>query len=326
VNDGAGFVTEQLEVRVETVKLETEDIRVYELVHPEGSELPAFTAGAHIDVHLPNGFVRQYSLCNDPRETHRYLLGVLRESNGRGGSSAMHDGVRAGGRVTVTVPRNNFPLVEDARRSLLIAGGIGVTPMLAMLHELEARGADYRLHYCTRSPRMTAFMAQLRTPRFMSRVSFHHDGGDPSKGLDVEGLLADVEDGTHVYCCGPAGLMEAVKTASTHWPSGSIHFEYFSTDAEIDGQANTAFEVELAGSGAVYLVPPDKTILDVLLENGHDVESSCEEGLCGTCIVDVLDGIPDHRDLVLDDEEHESNRSMTVCCSRAKSGRLKLDL
>ncbi len=319
-------MTEQLEVRVKMVKVEAEDIRAYELVDPEGNDLPAFTAGAHVDVHLSNDLVRQFSLCNDPRETHRYLLGVLNEPDGRGGSAAMHDGVRAGDQITITVPRNNFPLAEDARRYLLIAGGIGITPMLAMVHDLDTRGADYMLHYCTRSPQKTAFMAQLRTPRFGSHVVFHHDGGDPSKGLDVKALLAQVEDGTHVYCCGPAGLMSAVKDASAHWPTGTVHFEYFTTDAAVSDQPNTAFEVEIASNGQVYAVPPDKTILDVLLENGHDVDSSCEEGLCGTCIVDVLDGVPDHRDLVLDDEEHESNQLMTVCCSRAKSGRLKLDL
>jgi vanillate O-demethylase ferredoxin subunit len=275
-------LTEQLEVRVKMVKVEAEDIRAYELVHPEGNDLPAFSAGAHVDVHLANDLVRQYSLCNDPRETHRYLLGVLHEPDGRGGSAAMYNGVRAGDQITITVPRNNFPLAEGARRYLLIAGGIGITPMLAMVHDLAARGADYTLHYCTRSPQKTAFMAQLRTPQFGGHVVFHHDGGDPANGLDVKALLAQVEDGTHLYCCGPAGLMNAVKEASEHWPTGTVHFEYFSTDTAVSDQPNTAFEVEIASSGEVYAIPPDKTILDVLLENGHDVDSSCEEGLCGS--------------------------------------------
>jgi len=305
---------------------EAEDIRSYEFAHPQAAELPAFTAGAHLDVHLPNGLVRQYSLCNDPRETHRYVVAVLREPDGRGGSACMHDVVREGDALTITAPRNNFTLHEDARRHLLIAGGIGITPMLAMARRLAALDADYSMHYCTRSPEKTAFRDELAAEPFASHVRFHHDGGDPSKGLDVRALLAEVEDGTHVYCCGPLGLMHAVSDASRHWPVGAVHFEYFETDPDVPEEPSTGFEVEIASTGAVYQVPPEKTILDVLLDNGLDVDSSCEEGLCGTCIVDVLEGEPDHRDFVLDDEEKESNKLMTVCCSRAKSSRLKLDL
>lgn len=319
-------VTEQLEVRVSRVKLEAEDIRAYELVHPDGGALPPFTAGAHVDVHLPNGLVRQFSMCNDPREADRYRLGVLREPGGRGGSASMHDDVREGDRITITVPRNNFPLAEGARRHLLVAGGIGITPILAMVHRLEGLGADYGLHYCTRSPAKTAFLAELGAQPFAGHVRFHHDGGDPSKGLNVPALLAEVEDGTHVYCCGPTGLMNAVKDAARHWPTGTVHFEYFSTDPAVSEGPNESFEVEIASNGDVFVVPPDKSILDVLIENGHDVDSSCQEGLCGTCILDVLEGTPDHRDMVLDDEEKDSNKLMTVCCSRARSARLKLGL
>jgi len=319
-------VSEQLDVKVNRIAVEAEDIRSFEFVHPEGGELPPFTAGSHLDVHLPNGLVRQYSLCNDPRETHRYVVAVLREPVGRGGSASMHDEVREADRVTITVPRNHFPLHEEAGRHLLIAGGIGITPMLAMARRLAATGADFRLHYCTRSAEKTAFLEVLQAPPFAERVTFHHDGGDPSKGLDVTALLAEVEEGTHVYCCGPTGLMHAVQEASVHWPLGRVHFEFFAADPDVPEEPSTAFEVEIASSGDVYQVPPDKSILDVLLENGHDIDSSCEEGLCGTCIVDVLEGEPDHRDFVLDDEEKESNQLITVCCSRAKSRRLKLDL
>ncbi len=319
-------VSEQLDVRVKRVVVEAEDIRSFEFADPKASELPPFTAGSHLDVHLPNGLVRQYSLCNDPRETHRYVVAVLREPDGRGGSACMHDVVREGDDVTVTVPRNHFPLHEDAERHLLIAGGIGITPMLAMTRRLAALGADYTLHYCTRSPEKTAFREELADEPFASNVQFHHDGGDPSKGLDVRALLAEVEDGTHVYCCGPLGLMHAVSNASGHWPLGTIHFEFFETDPDVKEGPSTGFEVEIASTGDVFKIPPDKTILDVLLDAGYDCDSSCEEGLCGTCIVDVLEGEPDHRDFVLDDEEKESNKLMTICCSRAKSARLKLDL
>jgi vanillate O-demethylase ferredoxin subunit len=319
-------VSEELDVRVKRVTVEAEDIRSFEFADPRGPDLPPFTAGSHLDVHLPNGLVRQFSLCNDPRETHRYVVAVLREPGGRGGSACMHDVVREGDEVTITAPQNHFPLHEAAERHLLIAGGIGITPMLAMVRRLAALGADYTLHYCTRNAEKTAFREELMGEPFASHVRFHHDGGDPSKGLDVDALLSEVEAGTHVYCCGPIGLMHAVTDASDHWPLGTVHFEFFATDPDVVEEPSTGFEVEIASTGAVYKVPPDKTILDVLLDQGHDVDSSCEEGLCGTCIVDVLEGEPDHRDFVLDDEEKESNKLITVCCSRAKSARLKLDL
>jgi vanillate O-demethylase ferredoxin subunit len=321
-----GGLSEHLDVRVKRIHDAAEDIRTYEFIDPRKAELPPFTAGAHLDVHLPNGLVRQFSLCNDPGETHRYVVAVLREPAGRGGSACMHDAVREGDDITVTAPRNNFPLHEDAKRHLLIAGGIGITPMLAMARRLNALGADYTLHYCTRSPEKTAFRAELMDEPFARHVAFHHDGGDPAKGLDVRALLAEVEDGTHVYCCGPIGLMHAVTAATEHWPMGTVHFEFFAADPSVDEGPHESFEVEIASTGAVYQIPPDKSVLDVLREQGFDIDSSCEEGLCGTCIVDVLEGEPDHRDLVLDDEEKASNKLMTTCCSRAKSPRLKLDL
>ena len=265
-------MSEQLDVRVTRVTEEAEGIRSFEFALPQAGELPGFTAGSHLDVHLPNGLVRQYSLCNDPRETHRYVVAVLREPAGRGGSACMHDVVREGDDVTITAPRNNFPLHENAERHLLIAGGIGITPMLAMARRLADLGADYTLHYCTRSPERTAFRDELAAEPFASHVQFHHDGGDPAKGLDVRALLAEIEDGTHVYCCGPLGLMHAVTTASEHWPLGTVHFEFFETDPDVKEGPSTGFEVEIASTGAVYQVPPEKTILDVLLDNGHDVD------------------------------------------------------
>ena len=320
-------MSEELNVRVKRIIQEAEDIRSYEFVDPKGPDLPPFTAGSHLDVHLPNGLVRQFSLCNDPRETHRYVVAVLREPDGRGGSACMHDVVSEGDDVTITVPRNNFPLHEEAERHLLIAGGIGITPMFAMARRLEALGADYTLHYCTRSAEKTAFREELKGEPFASSVQFHHDGGDPSKGLDLRGLLAEIEEGTHVYCCGPTGLMHAVTDASAHWPTGTVHFEFFAADPDAAAEGpNTAFEVEVASTGEVYQIPADKTILEVLADGGLDVDSSCEEGLCGTCIVDVLEGEPDHRDFVLDDEEKESNKLITICCSRSKGPRLKLDI
>lgn len=315
---------ETLTVKVNRVTDEAEGIKSFEFVDPSGGDLPPFTAGAHVDVFPPNGPARQYSLCNDPTERHRYVVSVLREPESRGGSVAMHTGVSGGMTISISAPRNNFPLSEEAKRHILIAGGIGITPVMAMVRHLQAAGADYRLYYCTKSEAQTAFRALLGAEPFAAHVEFIHDGGDPSKGLDVKATLATPEPGTHLYCCGPAGLMDAVKAASEHWPAGTVHFEYFTADQEVLSAPKSGFEVEIASSGAVFTVPDDKSILEVLRDNGIEVESMCEEGVCGTCITGLLEGEADHRDMILSDDEQAN--SITVCCSRAKSARLKLDL
>lgn len=312
-------------LRVAKVTAEANGIASFELVDPAGRPLPPFTAGAHLDVHIPGGFVRQYSLCNDPTETHRYVIGVQRDRASRGGSQRLHDTVKAGDALPIGGPRNNFPLHDEARRHRLVAGGIGVTPMMAMLWRLAAKGADWHLDYCAREPALTAFRARLAEPPFAGRVAFHYDGGDPTKGLDVRRALAVQAPGEHLYCCGPTGLMDAVKAASVHWAPGTVHFEYF-VNEQIDAAANSAFQVRIASSGKVYDVPADKSVMQVLRDNGHDIDSSCEEGICGTCATPVKEGQVDHRDAVLSDEEKASNRWMMVCCSRAKGGLIVLDL
>lgn len=319
-------MSEQLRLKVERIVQEAEGIRTFEFVDPRRGSLPAFTAGAHIDVHVPDGHVRQYSLCNDPSETHRYVVAVLRDGNGRGGSMAMHDRVHEGDAVVVSVPRNHFPLHEKARRHLLIAGGIGITPMLAMAQRLNAIGADYALHYCTRSPDKTAFRTRLAEEPFARHAKLYHDGGNPSEGLDLRALLAQPEPDTNVYCCGPSGLLGALKKATVHWPEGTVHFEFFANDQSATSTVGQGFEVVIASTGAVYPVQNHQSILQVLLEHGHDIDHSCDEGICGTCIVKVLEGEPDHRDLVLEDIEKKANTLITVCCSRAKTARLTLDL
>lgn len=312
-------------LRVNAITDETLSIKTFELVDPEGLDLPLFTAGSHVDITLPDGQLRQYSLCNAPTERHRYLLGVLRETIGRGGSRQMHERLLVGDLLQVSMPRNNFPLDESATRHLLIAGGIGVTPLMAMVHSLQVRGADFALHYCTRDAAQTAFRAVLGANGVAPRVRLHHDGGVPGRGLDVAALLATVAPGTHVYCCGPAGLMAAVKAASAHWPAGQIHFEHFAAPvASVVVGGGATFEVEIASTGAVYPVPPDRSILSVLLSEGLLVDSSCEAGVCGTCTTRYLSGEPDHRDFVLSDAEQRE--LVMVCVSRAKSARLVLDL
>ena len=312
-------------VTVAAVKDEADGIRSFDLVLPDGGSLPAFSPGAHVDVSPPGGPVRQYSLAGDPADLSKYRLGVLLEPASRGGSAAMHK-VQAGDRLAISPPRNNFPLSDAAKRHVLLAGGIGVTPLLAMVRELSRQGADWALHYCARSPERCAFKDDLAESAFATRTEFHFDGGDPSRGVDLKALLAHPAPGDHVYACGPAGFMAAVKDASAHWPAGTVHFEYFAVDpAPGDGAADESFEVEVHATGQVFQVPADKSILQVLLDNGLFVPSACTEGLCGSCLVDVLEGEPDHRDVVLTEDEHAGNKLMTVCCSRSKSPRLVID-
>ncbi len=318
-----------MQLRVRSITYEAAGINAYELVDPSGAALPPFTAGAHIDVHPPGNFIRQYSLCNDPRERHRYVIGVLNVGGGRGGSKAMHEDVHAGDLLTVSIPRNNFPLVDNAKRHLLLAGGIGVTPIMAMVETLTARGADFNVLYCSRSPDVTAFRERLMPHAEAGRVAFHHDEGDPLRCLDVVAVLREHEEGTHLYCCGPGGLMNAVKAATAHWPAEAVHFEFFSVpvaapSAPIDRtEADDTFRIKLAASGAVFAVPHDKSIVDVLRENGIECETSCEAGICGTCRTRYVEGTPDHRDYVLSDEEHQE--FVMICCARSHSKVLVLD-
>lgn len=312
---------------VKRIEALAKDIRSYELVDPDGGSLPPFTAGSHLDFHLPGGLVRQYSLCNNPAERHRYVIAVLRETDGRGGSVVMHDRVGEGDRVEIGGPRNNFPLAEqEAARHVLLAGGIGVTPMMAMVDRLQAMGAEFVMHYCTKSPEHTAFRDQLAALCADGRVQIHHDGGNPANGLDIARTLASPTAGTHLYYCGPGGFMSAAKEASEAWPKGTVHFEYFSVDEAVVEAAPPpgGFEVRIASTGATFFVPADRSIVQVLADNGIEVETSCESGLCGTCITRYLEGDVDHRDMVLDDDEQAEY--LTACCSRAKGSLLVLDL
>ena len=313
-----------LSTLVKQITSEAQGINTYALVDPLGGELPPFTAGAHLNVHVPGGFQRQYSLCNDPRERHRYLIGVLKDPAGRGGSKALHENVRAGDLLQVSVPINRFGLAEDASRHLLLAGGIGITPMMAMVERLRAANAEYTLHYCTRAPSVTAFRDRLAGLADSGRVMLHHDGGDPRNGLDIAGLLKAHQPGTHVYYCGPAGFMRAVKEATAHWPADAIHFEHFNPAPLATSADSTSFAVRLARRGDVYVVPPDKSIVTVLRENGVAVDTSCEAGICGTCRTRYLAGQPIHNDFVLTDAEKSD--SVMICCARCATPELLLDL
>lgn len=300
-------------------------IRSYELAPPDGGALPPAEAGAHLVLHLPNGLARQYSLCDAAGARESYRIAVLREPGGRGGSTHMHDEVTEGAGLRVSGPLNNFPLAGDAADSLLVAGGIGITPIISMARTLHAQGKAFSLHYCAREPEAAAFLGEIGEAPFADSVTFHFDGGDPAKGLDARGLLAPVTAGRHLYCCGPAGLMDAVEEASAHWPRGTVHFERFKAAPAETGE-DLPFTVRLARTGIELEVAGDKTVLQVLRDNGVEVATVCEEGLCGSCLTDVLEGEPDHRDRILTDEEKAANDVMAVCCSRAKTPLVVLDI
>lgn len=320
-----------IEVLLHSITHLAENISSFEFVAPEGKALPAFSAGSHIDVHLPNGVIRQYSLCNDSSEQHRYVVAVLRDALGRGGSKAMHDELRVGARVTISAPRNHFALVSGVSRHVFVAGGIGITPIMSMIAQARAKHHDFHLYYCARSPQRTAFLAELAPLIELGYVTLHYDGGELSNSLDLKAALRIYEPGTHLYYCGPAGLLKAVEAASVHWPAQALHCERFSgpaAPAAILSGASEApempFDVELAKAGRRFTVKPGQTIVDVLKANGIEVDVSCQQGYCGTCMTRYLSGKPLHRDCVLDEEDREE--FVMICCSRAKTETLVLDL
>jgi len=316
-----------LSVRVARKSIEAEDICSLELVSADGAPLPAFAAGSHIDVQLPGGPTRQYSLCNDPAETHRYLIAVLRDARSRGGSAAVHERVKVGDTLVISAPKNHFALAHDASSHLLLAGGIGVTPLLCMAERLAHAGADFEMHYCTRSPARTAFRQRIAVAPFASRVAFHFDDGEAAQKLDIAALLAAPRAGRHLYVCGPKGFMDAVlgSARAQGWPQAQIHYEFFGADAA-PAAGDGGFEVMLASSGRVIKVAPDRSVVQALAEAGVSVATSCEQGVCGTCLTRVIEGEPDHRDLYLTPQEQAANDQFLPCCSRAKSARLVLDL
>lgn len=290
-----------------------------------GCSLPPFEAGAHIDVHLADGIVRPYSIANDPAERDRYLLGVLREQNSRGGSAQVHDSIEAGMELTIGTPRNLFPLVEEAGHSLLLAGGIGITPLLSMAHRLNALGRGFEFHVCCRAANRVPFTSVLMGTALAPSVHLHLDDGPAGQRLDVDNLLQNRAAGSHVYICGPAGFIDFVKTAAERmgWPPDSVHIERFDAAPELTGGA---FRVVLARSGIELLVPAERTLADVLIEHGVPLSISCERGICGTCLTLVREGVPDHRDLYQTDEQKAENTHITPCCSRALSSCLVLEL
>lgn len=315
-----------IDVVVVSRKNEAQDICSYELARVDDSALPGFSAGAHIDVHLPGGVIRQYSLCNHPEERHRYLIGVLKDPASRGGSQCLHEQINTGDRLRISEPRNLFPLAHQARRSLLFAGGIGITPILCMAERLAHSDADFEMHYCARSSERAAFVERIKNSSFADRVFLHFDE-QPETALNAARVLAQPGENVHLYVCGPGGFMQHVldSARAQGWQEDSLHREYFAA-TPADTSNDGSFSVKVGSTGQVFEIPADKTVVQVLESHGIDIAMSCEQGICGTCLTRVLEGVPDHRDLFLTENEQALNDQFTPCCSRSKSPLLVLDL
>lgn len=314
---------ELMTLRIAQKQPAAQDIEFFELRRPDGGDLPEFTPGAHLSLRVPNGEMRKYSLCNDPAERDRYCIAVKREAGGRGGSVSLVDEAKLGDDIQVEPPRNDFELAKSPQY-LFIAGGIGITPILSMIRHIRSTGEGrFKLFYLSRSPEMTAFLDELKQPEFRGMVTIHHDGGNPDDALDLWPVL-EKPGAQHLYCCGPRGLMQAVRDMTGHWSTAKVHFEDFTPPGAMTKPEDKPFRVKVASSGASYEVPVGKTILEVLRENGHAVPSSCESGTCGSCKTKLVEGEVDHRDLVLSDYEKPEN--IMVCVSRAIGDEITIDL
>lgn len=316
-----------LQLQVIRKTQEAVDICVIDLTSPDGKSLPSFTAGSHIDVHLPNGLIRQYSLCNDPNETHRYQIAALKDPASRGGSQAIHDSIHEGQILQVSTPKNHFALNHQAKKSLLLAGGIGITPLICMAEALARTGAAFELHYCTRTPDHAAFRKRITESHFADQSRFYFSKDHHSKKLVLDELLVQPQTECHIYVCGPKRFIDAVLATARKqaWPENQLHYEFFNAEV-ITSETDDSFEVKVASTGQVVTVQKDQTITDALSAAGIDILISCEQGVCGTCLTGVLDGIPDHRDSYLTPEEQAANNQFTPCCSRAKTKLLVLDI
>ncbi|MCC7486913.1 MAG: oxidoreductase [Burkholderiales bacterium] len=306
---------------VRAVHDEATAIKMFDLAPLRRPAFPSFGPGAHVTVQLPNGLKRQYSITSDPQDLGRYRLAVLKEARGFGGSEAMHH-LGPGERLYVSYPRNRFPMASGVRRHVFVAGGIGITPFVPMVMEARRARAAFELHYCARSRRHAAFVDEL-SMTCGDDLRLYFDGGDSRRGLDVNGLLFEPQPDTQVYCCGPTGLMDAVRAATARWPAGSVSFEAFVGASKAEAGVGEPFELLIQSTGQVLAVPGDRSALDVLRDNGFNIDSDCRAGACGTCKVRVVTGKPVHRDFALHPKVR--NDHFCTCVSRA-TGRLTVDL
>ena len=313
-------VEQMMQVRLRALVWEAPGVVSLELTSPDGGQLPAFEPGAHIDLQLPDGTMRQYSLSGDHNDTSHYRLSIRSVAGGLS-SGFVHKKLRPGELLTVSAPRNNFPLV-DAPRYIFIAGGIGVTPLIPMMREVAARSRPWTLLYCNRRDEDAPFLAEIKA--LGGEISMH--SSEAGTRLDVAQCLVAVQPDTVVYCCGPEKLMTAVEEATSAWPEETVHFEWFTPRSRPADETSDSFEVVCQQSGITLTVPPDKSILAVLSEAGIEVPRSCEQGICGTCETRVISGEVDHRDSILSTSERATNTTMMTCVSRALSPRLVLDI
>ena len=308
---------------VSSIRDETEDIKAFELVDPQSSELQGFSAGSHIEIELPGNLKRHYSLCNDPSETHRYLIAVLKEKESRGGSESLYYEVNEGDLLEVSMPMNNFPLDQRGMHFILIAGGIGITPLLSMAYKLKSLRKPFELHMCASSLESVPFLNELEAFDGLAKTHIHISGDDPSRRLDVSSLLKQPLAESLVYCCGPQSLMDEVGEATLNWASKKIRFETF-TPRTLDG-SDHPFDIKIASTGQSLHVNSTTTILEALHQNGIRHPFSCEVGLCRTCVTGYQAGEIEHRDQdALSNEERK--RQLTICVSRCTSEELILDL
>jgi phthalate 4,5-dioxygenase reductase subunit len=310
-------------LRITRAEPVADGIQLFELRATDGGPLPPFTPGAHLNVRVPNGHFRNYSICNDARERDRYVIAVKRDGGGRGGSISLIDQTRPGDLIDVGEPANLFELDPTAPGYIFVAGGIGITPILSMMRFVAATTEKpFRLYYLTRSPAGTAFDDEIRALAGPERgITIHHDGGDPANAFDLWPVFEQPSK-AHIYCCGPRPLMEAVRDMTGHWPLHAVHFEDFGSDLVRPRADDVPFTVMLGKSGRSFEVPVGSTILEVMREHGVDAPSSCESGTCGTCRTGLLGGDVDHRDLVL--EDHERAGAIMICISRGR-GTIEID-
>ena len=330
IPEAATSLPERIQVVVRSMTLLASDTVAVEFVPGDDTELPAFEAGAHVDLLLPNGIRRSYSLCNRPTDRNRYVVGVKKASPSRGASSYVHDHLRVGQRIEITNPRNNFPLTQAAERSIFIAGGIGITPIWSMIQTLESEGRLWKLYYAARTSKDAAFLDELQalSAAYSGRVDIRFDYEPGVAMLDIVSIVNENADsGTHFYACGPSPMLDAFEVATKSIPETHRHLERFSADAKgACEEALSEYEAVLTKSGITLRITPEKSLLDTLLDAGVNVEFSCMEGICGSCRVAVQEGLPDHRDHVLTEEERARNDCVLACCCGSRTERLVLDL
>jgi tetrachlorobenzoquinone reductase len=309
------------EMRVTAIRCAAQDTNLYEFRRPDGAVLPPVQPGGHIDIHLPSGTLRQYSLATADGDPAAYVIGVKRDRFSRGGSSFIHDKLRVGQIVKIGGPRNNFPLTEDAGHTVLIAGGIGITPIWCMVQRLAKLGRAFELHYACRERSEAAFLDELRR---LATVTLHFDAESDGRFLDISAIVAAAPLHAHYYCCGPLPMLAGFEAATKHLPPEQVHVEYFT--AKQEAAMAGGYVVELQRSGRQFEIVAGKTILQALREAGIEAPYSCEEGICGACEVAVLSGTPDHRDNVLSEAARKAGNAMMICCSGSKSAKLVIDL